>query len=72
MKVSKLNEAKLNEIRYKKYVEELKDFCRYGYCLEEETAKEYLKFLVDVITKIAKKLIGKIKAKVQENICLHQ
>lgn len=55
MKVSKLNEAKLNEIRYKKYVEELKDFCRYGYCLEEETAKEYLKFLVDGITKIAKK-----------------
>ena len=27
-------------------------FCRYGYCLEEETAKEYLKFLVNGIKNI--------------------
>ena len=59
MKVSKLNEAKLNEIRYKKYVEELKDFCRYGYCLEEETASDYLKFLMKSIRKILDD--GKVK-----------
>lgn len=29
-----------------------RDFCRYGYCLEEETAKEYLKFLVNGIKNI--------------------
>lgn len=31
---------------------EFRDFCRYGYCLEEETAKEYLKFLVNGIKNI--------------------
>lgn len=43
MKVNKLGEEKLNEFR---------DFCRYGYCLEEETAKEYLKFLINGIKNI--------------------
>ena len=31
---------------------EFRDFCRYGYCLEEETDKEYLKFLVNGIKNI--------------------
>lgn len=31
---------------------EFRDFCRYSYCLEEETAKEYLKFLVNGIKNI--------------------
>lgn len=43
MRINKLVEKKLNEFR---------DFCRYGYCLEEETAKEYLKFLVNGIKNI--------------------
>lgn len=43
MRVNKPVEEKLNEFR---------DFCRYGYCLEEETAKEYLKFLVNGIKNI--------------------
>lgn len=43
MRVNKLVEEKLNEFR---------DFCRYGHCLEEETAKEYLKFLVNGIKNI--------------------
>lgn len=43
MRVNKLVEEKLNEFR---------DFCRYSYCLEEETAKEYLKFLVNGIKNI--------------------
>lgn len=43
MRVNELGEEKLNEFR---------DFCRYGYCLEEETAKEYLKFLVNGIKNI--------------------
>jgi len=28
---------------------EFYDFCKYGYCLEEETAKDYLKFLIDAL-----------------------
>lgn len=36
----KLREEILNEFY---------DFCRYGYCLEEETAKDYLKFLIDAL-----------------------
>lgn len=43
MRFNKLVEEKLNEFR---------DFCRYDYCLEEETAKEYLKFLVNGIKNI--------------------
>lgn len=43
MRINKPVEEKLNEFR---------DFCRYGYCLEEETAKEYLKFLVNGIKNI--------------------
>lgn len=46
MRVNKLVEEKLNKFR---------DFCRYGYCLEEETAKEYLKFLVNGIKNITNK-----------------
>lgn len=46
MRINKLDEEKLNEFR---------DFCRYGYCLEEETAKEYLKFLINGIKNITDK-----------------
>jgi len=46
MRIDKLDEEKLNEFR---------DFCRYGYCLEEETAKEYLNFLVNGIKSITDK-----------------
>ena len=28
-----------------KVLNELLDFCKYGYCLEEETAKTYMQFL---------------------------
>lgn len=35
-----------------KLLEDLKDFCRFGYCLKEENAKEYLQFLVSAIRKI--------------------
>lgn len=38
-----------------KVLNELLDFCKYGYCLEEETAKEYLKFLVNGIKNISNK-----------------
>lgn len=55
MRVSRLNEERLNEIRRKKYLNELVDFCRYGYCLEEETAKDYLNFLVNRIKKITRR-----------------
>lgn len=44
MKVTELKQKK-----YKKLLEELKDFCKYGYCLEEETARAYLKFLIDAL-----------------------
>lgn len=37
---------------YSKLLEDLKDFCRFGYCLKEENAKEYLQFLVSAIRKI--------------------
>lgn len=47
--------SKYKENEYKKYLIELKEFCKYGQCLSEETAKEYLKFLVDGICKITKK-----------------
>lgn len=46
MRINKLDEEKLNEFR---------DFCRYRYCLEEETAKEYLKFLINGIKNITDK-----------------
>lgn len=44
MKVTELKQKK-----YKKLLEELKDFCEYGECLQEETAKDYLKFLIDAL-----------------------
>jgi len=39
----RLNEKVLNEFL---------DFCKYGYCLEEETARTYMLFLVDALVKI--------------------
>lgn len=42
----KLREEILNEFY---------DFCKYSYCLEEETAKDYLKFLVDALCSIRDK-----------------
>lgn len=48
----KLTEARLLEAEYKQLLEDLQDFCEYGYCLQEEKAKDYLQFLVDSINKV--------------------
>lgn len=49
-----------------KVLNELLDFCKYGYCLEEETAKTYMQFLVDALVKIEKSR-GKKAAANEEN-----
>lgn len=61
MKVTELKQKK-----YKKLLEELKDFCEYGYCLEEETARTYMLFLVDALVKI-ERARGKKAAANEEN-----
>lgn len=62
MRVSKVNECTPIKIR-KQYLNELVDFCRYGYCLEEETAKAYLEFLVDAINKVKSQKGSKVADK---------
>ena len=53
MKVSKLTERKLQETEYKNCLNEMIDFCLYESCLNEETAKDYFKFLInDGLSKI--------------------
>lgn len=49
MRVSRLNEEKLNEIKHRKYLNELIDFCLYESCLNEETAREYFEWLAKKI-----------------------
>lgn len=46
MRMSKLNENRLAEIRHRKCLNELLDFCLYGDCLQEETAREYFYWLL--------------------------
>lgn len=37
------------------YLQEFSDFCNYGYCLKEEEANRYLKFLISSLKKILNK-----------------
>lgn len=46
MRISKLNEEKLQETEYKNYLNEVVDLCLYGRCLNEETANKYFEFLI--------------------------
>ena len=62
MRVSKVNKCTPIKIR-KQYLNELVDFCRYDYCLEEETAKAYLEFLVDAINKVKSQKSSKVADK---------
>lgn len=58
--------AELEKKKYKRLLEELRDFCKYGYCLEEETARTYILFLVDTLVKIERSR-GKKAAANEEN-----
>ena len=46
MRVSRLNEDRLIEVRHRKYLNELLDFCLYESFLNEETAEDYFDWLL--------------------------
>lgn len=47
MRISKLNKDRLVEVRRRKYLNELFDFCLYESCLQEETATDYFAWLIN-------------------------
>ena len=53
MRVSKMNEDRLVEVRRKKYLNELLDFYLYGDCLDEDMAEEYFDSIKENITELS-------------------